>query len=100
MAVETKDVVVPIIIGLMVNLVSAYLFSLGMITTTSLLIVFVGSFLALILIGVNLKINEMNIKINEQDLNQQKLMEKLKIYERLSKIEVELFKNGKRARCS
>ena len=46
------------------------------------------------MIFINFKLREITGELNNQKLEQQKTKERFKIYERLSKLETEVFKNG------
>lgn len=92
MAISSKDIGIPFVIGLMCNVLSAYLFSLQKININTLILILAGSAVVIIVIGIQLKTGEIKDELENQKLEQKKLSEKLKIYERLSKLENEVFK--------
>jgi len=86
----SKDIFVPVIIGLIVNLFSAYLLSLGKINLSILLLVLIGSIVVIIILSIQLKTNKIKSELNAQKIEQQKLNEKLKIHEQLINIKAEI----------
>ena len=83
MVVETRDIVIPVIIGLMVNLVTAYLFSLGWINQGVLLLIIAGSLLFVVILGIQLRTNKIEKEQRKYRMEQEKLNERLKIYDEL-----------------
>lgn len=99
---STRSIWISFIIGLIVNLISTYLFTLKKINLNMLLFVGIGSLIVIIIMSIQIKVNNLNEKLEkyEQRLNQnnrelKQINESLKIYERLSKIEAKL-ENGKK----
>ena len=90
----SKDIGVPFIIVLMINIISTYLLSIQIIDFITLIFIIIGSIVIIIIIGFQLKINKIKEELDNQKTEQQKLNEKLKIYERLAKLENKVFKNG------
>ena len=86
----SKDIGVPFIIVLMINIISTYLLSIQIIDFITLIFIIIGSIVIIIIIGFQLKINKIKEELDNQKTEQQKLNEKLKIYDRLSKIEKRL----------
>ena len=82
----SKDIGVPFIIVLMINIISTYLLSIQIIDFITLIFIIIGSIVIIIIIGFQLKINKIKEELDNQKTEQQKLNEKLKIYDRLSKI--------------
>ena len=105
MADSSKNIWIPTIIGIMVNTISFYLFSLQKIDFIKILIIF-GTSLILIMIIIlqskiknleittQLKIKHLEEGLENQKSEQKKLNEKLLIHDRLTKLEVIL--NGKK----
>ena len=89
--ITSKDIGIPFIISLMVNLISGYLFSIKIINLTLFLSILIGSLIVIILIGVQLKTNEIKEKASniEKELIglKKEYEERFKIYDRLNNIE-------------
>ncbi|MFA7708104.1 MAG: hypothetical protein WCX73_04080 [Candidatus Pacearchaeota archaeon] len=77
------DILISSVIGLIVNLFSVYLLTLGKININSLIVILTGSIVLIIIIGFQSKINEVIEGVENQRIEQIKLKEKLKIYEQL-----------------
>ena len=94
--VGVKDVLI-FFLGLVVNVVSAWLFSLEKISIMVFIFILTGSLIVIIIIGIQLvkqEIGEVDDKLKKQGLEQMRLNERLKIYDRLARIESEVFENG------
>lgn len=96
MEITSKDIGIPFIVGLMVNLLSAYLFSLDLIDSTALIFIIVASLVVIIIIGFQLKINEIGEEQENQKTEQKRLGEKLKIHEQLIDIKSDIKELQKR----
>ncbi len=78
MVITSKDIGVPFVISLMVNILSAYLFSLEKISLNTLIFIIIISILVIIIIGVQLRSSEIKDEQDAQKLEQKRLGESLK----------------------
>ncbi len=83
----SRKITIEFVIGLMINIVSMYLFNLGLVTSTGFLIIFMGFLIFIIISDIQSKNKVMAESMGEIIIEQKKLNEKLKIYERLAKLE-------------
>lgn len=94
MEISSKEIGVPFVISLIVNLISGYLFSIKIISLNIFLLVLGLSILVIIIIGIQLKTNETEDKLDkiEKELKdfKEKFEERFKIYDRLNNIETKL----------
>lgn len=90
MAVETRDIVIPVIIGLMVNLVSGYFFTLGKIDSLAFLYVLAGSLLSIVVLGIQLRAGKIEGEQRKQRLEHKKLNRRLKIYSKLANMKADI----------
>ena len=90
MEITSKDIGIPLILGLIVNILSAYLFSLKLISFNSLLLITITSLIVIIIAGIQLKISEIKDEIINQQTEQKRLDEKLKIHEQLINMKSEI----------
>jgi len=88
--INSKDITIPAIIGLIVNLVSGYLFTIQKINITMLAFIIIGSLLVILIISIQIKTNDLIDKISSLESGQQKLKEKLKIHEQLIDMKAEI----------
>ena len=88
MAITSRDIGVPFIISIMTNVVSAYLFSLKKINL--MIFISVVSIMFIIILGFQLKINELKENLDIQKTEQKRLDEKLKIYKDLAYMKEEI----------
>ncbi len=105
----SKDIGIPFIISLIVNIVSGYLFSLELINFITFILIVIGSLIVIIIIGLQLKTNEIKENLRELKnnfkelkekvrLNQENLEERFKIYERLIILEEKINNVRKRGK--
>lgn len=91
------------LIGLIINLVSTYLYARGLIDLTVIIVSFVGFILFISISGFQSKINEFKIILSNHNTDLKKLNEKLKIYEQLIDLKARVIqlekgdKNGRRS---
>ena len=80
---EFRNITLQFIIGFVINLLSVYLFSLGLINLTSIIIISIGFIIFVIITGFQSKINGFESKLSNQDSEIKKLNERLKIQDQL-----------------
>ena len=97
MGLNSKDMLL-FYLGIVINLVSAYLFYEGLMNLFMLVIVIIGSLIIIILTGFQLKISEFSERLEKSEFELKKMKEKLKIHEQLINLEAMLItlenKNG------
>lgn len=81
--------IVSLVVGLVGSFVSAYLFSLGKLTFENIFWIIVG---LIFFIGI-MVYQDINKELDNQRWEQKRLNEKLKIHERLYKLEKRVFEN-------
>ncbi len=99
---KSNSIIISSIIGFIINLLSAYLFSLGLINLTAIIVIIIGFIIFIIITGFQSKVNEFETKLSNQDLELKKISERLKINEQLINIKSDIkelqryLKNGKK----
>lgn len=89
MTINPKDISI-LIIGLIINLVVAYLYYIQLMNTTILVIIVVGSIVFAMIMGFQLKMNDNTKKLENFESEQKRLTEKLKIHEQLIEIKSDI----------
>lgn len=97
MAISSKDIS-SFILGLLANIISAYLFSLKIINLATLAFIIIGSIVIFIIIGIQLKTGEIREELENQKSEQKRLSEKLKIHEQLIEMKAEIKELQKRTK--
>ncbi len=110
---KSNSVIISSIVGFIINILSAYLFSLGLIDLTAIIVIIIGFIIFIIITGFQSKVNEFETKLSkkdlelkkklsDQDLELKKINERLKINEQLIDIKSDIkelqryLKNGKK----
>lgn len=99
---KSNTILFSFVIGFIVNIISAYLLSLGKIDLTMVIIIIVGSILFLIITGFQSKLNILENKLSKQDLRIEQLNKELKNQEQLIDIKANIqelkryLRNGKK----
>ncbi len=99
---SSQNIIITSVIGLMINLFSAYLFSLGLIDFNSIIFILAGFVIFIVITGFQSKINKIEINLEEQKLEFKKLNEELKNQEHLIDVKADIkelqryLKNGKK----
>ncbi len=88
--INSREILIPVTIGIMVNLVSGYLFTLQKINLIWLMFIVIGSALIILIISIQIKTDNSMDKIDSLESKQQKLEEKLKIHEQLINIKSDI----------
>lgn len=90
MAVKSEEILVYSLIGLIINILSAYLFSLNRINITQMIFILGGSLIFIIILGVQYRTNEIIDELDNQKTQIKKLDEKLKIYKQLIDVKADI----------
>jgi len=85
-----KSIIIPSIIGIITSLVSGYLFYLKLINLNFILTILIIFILLIITFTTQLNNYEIEKKLITQEKEQNKLMERLKIYEELIEIKSDI----------
>lgn len=88
--INSRDIAIPSIIAFTINAISAYLFALHTINISTLIFIVIGSIVVILIIGIQLKTRGSSERLNNLELEQQKLVEKLKIHEQLIDMKAEI----------
>jgi hypothetical protein len=88
--INSREILIPVTMGIMINLVSGYLFTLQKINLTWLMFIVIGSALIILIISIQIKTDNSMDKIDSLESKQQKLEEKLKIHEQLINIKSDI----------
>ncbi|PIN77891.1 hypothetical protein COV15_01195 [Candidatus Woesearchaeota archaeon CG10_big_fil_rev_8_21_14_0_10_34_12] len=85
-----KDIIIQFIIGLVVTLFSTYLFSLQRIDFTMLIVIIIGTIIFSMVILIQLKINELSERLDEQKKGVLDLDKRFKNIEDLNNIRLDI----------
>jgi len=89
--IESKNILISFIIGLTINLISAYLFFyLKTISISLLIFILIGSVLFIFIVIIQLNNYEIENRLFNQEKDQKRLTEKLKIHEQLIDMKSEI----------
>jgi len=66
MVLTSRDIGIPFVIGLMINIFFVYLFSLKIISMITLFLILGGFLISIIIIGIQLKTNEIKDELDNQ----------------------------------
>ena len=86
--VESQNIVVSFVIGLIVNIISFYLFTLKIINISTLAFIIIGFIIVILIISLQEKYTDLKEDLEKMKINQKRLSENLKISERLTKLEL------------
>lgn len=95
MFAEYRTTVISFVVGLIINLISFYLFTIKAINNVTLIFIIEGLILLILMIGIQTKYNELKGKLEEMKIKYKELNESLKINERLIKVETKVESYGK-----
>ena len=94
---SSKEIGVPFIISLIINLLFGYLVAIQKISLTVFIFILVGSIIVIIIMGIQLKTNESEQGLTELKEKVKSMEEKLIIYQRLIILEERINSIEKRA---
>lgn len=97
MAISSKDIFL-LILGTLFSVGAGVLWSVGYFNSSTLFITSILFILIGILIFFQMKLNEFSETLNFHETELKKYEEKFKIYERLNRLELEVF-DGKKRSC-
>ena len=90
MEIDSRTILIPLIIGLIANLLSSYLFYLNIINLNLLIFIIVASVFVVIIIITQTGSYEVERRLNAQEQEQKRQNEKLKIHEQLIDMKAEI----------
>lgn len=86
--IESKNIIISFIIGLIVNIISFYLFTLKVIDIFTFIFIVIGFILLILIIGIQIRYSELKEELEQIKTKHEELNRNLKIHERLTKLEV------------
>ncbi|MAH07029.1 hypothetical protein CMI38_02135 [Candidatus Pacearchaeota archaeon] len=88
--ITARNAVIPLVMGLLANIISGYLFYLNIINFNLFLYLIIGSIFVIVILITQANNYEIETRLTSQEKLQGLFMEKLKIHEQLIDIKVEL----------
>ncbi len=96
---DYRNIIISFIIGLLIDIISFYLFTIKTINLQTLISIIAGSILLVMILAIQTKYNEVKEEIKNIKADYKQLNESLKMNDRLTKLELKVEKYERKRPC-